>query len=46
MLAMLIVAFIVILCILNDYNHGIAYAGLTIVSGLGGYILGRRQAIK
>jgi len=49
-IAMLIIAGILIACIANDLDHGIVYTGLCLISGLGGYSVGRiitkRQHIK
>ena len=41
LVAMFIVAAILIACIANDIDHGIVYTGLAIISGLGGYTVGR-----
>lgn len=46
LVAMVIVAIILITCIANDINHGIVYAGITIISGLGGYSVGRFRKSK
>lgn len=46
LVAMVIVAIILITCIANDINHGIIYAGITIISGLGGYSVGRFRTEK
>lgn len=40
-LAMLLITAVLITCIANDINHGIIYTGLTAVTGLGGYTIGR-----
>ena len=49
-IAMLIIAGILITCIANDIDHGIVYTGLCLISGLGGYSVGRiiteRQHVK
>ena len=49
-IAMLIIAGILITCITNDIDHEIVYTGLCLISGLGGYSVGRiitkRQHIK
>jgi len=41
LIAMLLVTIVLITCIANNIDHGVIYAGLTILSGLGGYVLGR-----
>lgn len=43
---MVIIAAILITCIANDINHGLIYTGITIISGLGGYTLGRFRTEK
>lgn len=45
-IAMLIVAAVLIVCIANDINHGIIYTGLVIISGLGGFEIHRRAVKK
>jgi len=40
-ISMLIVAGILTMCITSNINSGIIYTGLTIISGLGGYSVGR-----
>lgn len=40
-IAMLIVAGVLAMAISQNINHGIIYTGLTIISGLGGYSVGR-----
>lgn len=44
--AMVIIAAILITCIVNNINHGLIYTGITIISGLGGYTLGRFRTEK
>ncbi|GAI01712.1 unnamed protein product [marine sediment metagenome] len=44
--AMVIIAVILITCIANDINHGIIYSGIAVISGLGGYTLGRVRTEK
>lgn len=44
--AILTVATILIVCIANDINHSIVYAGLTIIGGLAGFTLGRATRPK
>lgn len=44
--AMVIIGIILITCIVNNLNHGIIYAGISVVSGLGGYTLGKFRAEK
>lgn len=45
-LAMVIIAAVIITCIANDIDHGIIYGGITAISGLGGYTLGRYRTEK
>jgi len=45
-IAMLLVATILVICIANDINHSIIYAGLTIIGGLAGYTLGKATSHK
>jgi len=40
-LAMILVTAVLIACIANDIDHGIVYSGLALISGLGGYSVGR-----
>lgn len=40
-IAMLSIAAVLIACITHDIDHGIIYTGITIISGLGGYTVGR-----
>lgn len=40
-IAMLIVVGVLVMCITQEINSGIIYTGLTIISGLGGYSIGR-----
>lgn len=40
-LAMLLITIVLITCIANDLNGGIIYTGLAVISGLGGYTVGR-----
>lgn len=44
--AMVIIAVILITCITNDIDGGIIYSGIAVVSGLGGYTLGRYRTEK
>jgi len=46
LVGMILVAIILITCIANDIDHGIIYTGLTILSGLGGYSVGKVVAQK
>lgn len=45
-IAMLIVGTILIVCIANNIDHSIVYAGLTIIGGLAGFTLGRATRPK
>lgn len=45
-IAMLIVAAVLIICIVNDINHGLIYSGIVIISGLGGFVLHRIASKK
>ena len=45
-LAMVIIAVILVTCIAHDIDHGIIYGGITAISGLGGYALGRFHTEK
>jgi len=45
-IAMLLVATILVICIVNDINHSIIYTGLTIIGGLAGYTLGKATTHK
>jgi len=45
-IAMLLVATVLIICIANSINHSIVYAGLTIIGGLAGFTLGRATKPK
>lgn len=44
--AMVIIAIVLITCIANDINGGIVYSGIAVISGLGGYTLGRYRTEK
>lgn len=44
--AIIAIVIILIACIANDINHGIVYTGITLLSGLGGYTLGRVRTEK
>lgn len=43
LVAMILVTIVLITCIANDIDHGTVYAGITVVSGLGGYSVGRKK---
>lgn len=45
-IAILTVASILVVCIANDINHSIVYAGLTIIGGLAGYTIGKTTKPK
>jgi len=45
-IAMLLVATVLVICIANSINHSIVYAGLTIIGGLAGFTLGRATKPK
>lgn len=40
-IAMLCLTSVLVICIANEINHGIIYTGLTAISGIGGYTIGR-----
>lgn len=40
------VVIILIACIANDIDHGIIYSGIAVISGLGGYTIGRVRTEK
>lgn len=44
--AMALVTIVLITCIANDINSGIIYSGIAIISGLGGYTIGRVRTEK
>ncbi|MBA7624692.1 hypothetical protein ES703_32104 [subsurface metagenome] len=41
LVAMVLVFITLIVCVGNDIDSGIVYTGLTIISGLGGFTIGR-----
>jgi len=40
-MSMLLVTGVLVMCIANNLDSGIIYSGLVIISGLGGYSVGR-----